>query len=378
VAIPKAPDGHSWKGVAHNNKVTWLAYWNDNVNGDFKYVFLSAASRFKGESDMKKYTKAQKLKGFIDKVRSDYNSDLLSSSVVARQRAVAMYLIDKLALRVGNEKDTSEVADTVGCCSLRVEHLKFLDNNEVQFDFLGKDSMRYFNQVALPEVVYKEMKSFCSGKKPTDDVFNKLTTSSLNQHLGTIMPHLTAKVFRTYNASITLQQELEKPSDGGPGITVDDTVNDKVLYYNRANRQVAILCNHQRSVPKQFDNQMEKMKEKLDDLEAEEAALQAALKGKAPKKQSKGKTPFKIPQDKKAIKTALQRLEGKIANERTKIRLKDDTKTVALGTSKINYMDPRITIAWCKRFEVPIEKVFGGSLLQKFPWAMEVTTDWQF
>lgn len=36
---------------------------------------------------------------------------------------------------------------------------------------------------------------------------------------------------------------------------------------------------------------------------------------------------------------------------------KEDLKTVALGTSKINYMDPRITVAWCKRHEVPIEKV---------------------
>ena len=41
-----------------------------------------------------------------------------------RQRAVAMYFIDKLALRAGNEKDTEEAADTVGCCSLRVEHVK--------------------------------------------------------------------------------------------------------------------------------------------------------------------------------------------------------------------------------------------------------------
>ena len=39
------------------------------------------------------------------------------------------------------------------------------------------------------------------------------------------------------------------------------------------------------------------------------------------------------------------------------MRIKDELKTVALGTSKINYMDPRITIAWCKKHDVPIEKV---------------------
>lgn len=44
----------------------------------------------------------------------------------------------------------------------------------------------------------------------------------------------------------------------------------------------------------------------------------------------------------------------KIAHEMAQ---KDDLKTVALGTSKINYMDPRISVAWCKKHEVPIEKV---------------------
>ncbi|KAL2347547.1 hypothetical protein Fmac_001547 [Flemingia macrophylla] len=38
------------------------------------------------------------------------------------------------------------------------------------------------------------------------------------------------------------------------------------------------------------------------------------------------------------------------------MKTKEDLKTVALGTSKINYLDPRITVAWCKRHEVPIEK----------------------
>ena len=32
--------------------------------------------------------------------------------------------------------------------------------------------------------------------------------------------------------------------------------------------------------------------------------------------------------------------------------MKDETKNVSLGTSKINYNDPRITVAWCKRHEV--------------------------
>jgi hypothetical protein len=42
------------------------------------------------------------------------------------------------------------------------------------------------------------------------------------------------------------------------------------------------------------------------------------------------------------------------------VAVKEDLKTVALGTSKINYMDPRITIAWCKRNEVPHGRAVGG------------------
>jgi len=49
-----------------------------------------------------------------------------------RQRAVALYFIDKLALRAGNEKDEDQ-ADTVGCCSLRVEHLSLHEEHEGSF-----------------------------------------------------------------------------------------------------------------------------------------------------------------------------------------------------------------------------------------------------
>lgn len=64
----------------------------------------------------------------------------------------------QLALRAGNEKEEGETADTVGCCSLRVEHIKLypeLDGEKhvVEFDFLGKDSIRYYNKVPVEKKV---------------------------------------------------------------------------------------------------------------------------------------------------------------------------------------------------------------------------------
>jgi len=60
------------------------------------------------------------------------------------------------------------------------------------------------------------------------------------------------------------------------------------------------------------------------------------------------------------------------------LNAKEDNKSIALGTSKLNYNDPRITVKWCKVNEVPIEKVFTKALRSKFAWAMSVVLDWQF
>ena len=57
---------------------------------------------------------------------------------------------------------------------------------------------------------------------------------------------------------------------------------------------------------------------------------------------------------------------------------RDDNKTVALGTSKINYMDPRISVAWCKRQECDISKIFAKALRDKFPWAMSAPMTYKF
>lgn len=64
-------------------------------------------------------------------------------------------------------------------------------------------------------------------------------------------------MFRTYNASFTLQNQLDE-------LTEDHmSIPEKLLAYNRANRAVAILCNHQRAVPKTHGKSMENLREKI-------------------------------------------------------------------------------------------------------------------
>merc|ERR1711971_867842 len=105
---PEPPEGHKWKEVRHDPNVTWLASWTENIQNQIKYVMLNPSSKLKGEKDMMKYEKARVLKGKIDKIRADYVESFKSKEMRVRQRAVAMYFIDKLALRAGNEKDEEQ------------------------------------------------------------------------------------------------------------------------------------------------------------------------------------------------------------------------------------------------------------------------------
>ena len=41
-------------------------------------------------------------------------------------------------------------------------------------------------------------------------------------------------------------------------------------------------------------------------------------------------------------------------------------------------MDPRISVAFCKENEVPIERIFSKTLRDKFNWAMSVEPVWKF
>lgn len=78
----------------------------------------------------------------------------------------------------------------------------------------------------------------------------------MNKYLTGYMDGLTAKVFRTYNASTTFVQQLAMTDP-------EATLELKILAYNRANRQVAVLCNHQKSVSKGHGTAMEKALDKV-------------------------------------------------------------------------------------------------------------------
>ena len=86
-------------------------------------------------------------------------SNLENSDFKTKQLATALYFIENLALRVGNEKGKDE-ADTVGVISLRIEHIDLLGNNKVKLDFLGKDSVRYVKKIEVEPIIYRNLYTF--------------------------------------------------------------------------------------------------------------------------------------------------------------------------------------------------------------------------
>ncbi|CAI2362628.1 unnamed protein product [Moneuplotes crassus] len=370
--IPKCDvPGHAWKAVVNNPEATWLGQFKDEgrEKAGTKYLFLAPDSKIKSKNDIMKYGKAKKLKENIEKIRADYMRRMASKSMQEAQLGTATYLIDKLALRVGNEKSEDE-ADTVGCCSLRVEHITIEKDNKITLDFLGKDSMRFHQTIEVHPLAHKAIERFVKDKKPEEDLFHLINASRLNEYLKELMPQLSAKVFRTYNASITLQNELSKYEE-----KPRDDVDKKVKFYKNANREVAILCNHQKAVPKNFDEQLKRLEDKLKEKKKKLKELQTHKKNLA--KDSSISKP-KMPKTANACDTAIKKAKKAMETEEYKVSEKIENKNIALSTSKINYMDPRISVTWCKNNEVPIEKVFEKTLRMKFAWVMSEDLEWKF
>uniref|UniRef100_A0A7S2QFU8 DNA topoisomerase I n=1 Tax=Zooxanthella nutricula TaxID=1333877 RepID=A0A7S2QFU8_9DINO len=365
--------GHAWKDVVHENCVQWLASFDDGLLGETKYVGFAATSGVKGQPDLLKYDRARRLLQVVNKVRESYTKLQNDKNMANRQKATATYFIDRLALRVGGEKDTDEEADTVGCCSLRVEHLTLEKPNIIHFDFLGKDSIQYKNSVPVTDQVFKNIAQFMEKKKPEDDVFDKVKPEDINLYFKEFMEDLTAKVFRTYNASYTLQQELSKFDMAKKNSFTQDML---VKFYNDANREVAILCNHQKAESKTHEASMQKMQAAKETMEKNMRTLKKHMVALESGKQVSSDS--KLPKDATSCRKRMAETKMRLEKHVHSMAVKEENKTVSLGTSKMNYMDPRITVAWCKQVDLAIERVFPRTVRTKFPWAMHFKSTYRF
>lgn len=341
--VPIPPKGYKWNNIVHDHNAEWINKWTDPISGDIKYTRFSHEGRFKGECDIIKYDKARKLNANIDIVKERYMEDAENGNTIAiKQLGTVLFLIDEYGLRVGGEKSEEE-ADTVGASTLKVGNIKIKQNeNIIILDFLGKDSIHFYKELEVPDIIYKNFKNFIKGKNNDSEIFDKISASTINDYLKSFDKGFTAKVFRTRLASSIINEELKSVK-----VPKDSTKKEVKFLFNKANKSVAVVLNHVRTVSKKKLESIEKLNDKLKQLKQE-----LKDEGKGPK---------------------AGKIKEKIEKLKMDIESKSDTSEVAITTSLTNYIDPRIVISWCKKNNITSDYIYTSTLLKKFNWADEIT-----
>jgi DNA topoisomerase-1 len=155
------------------------------------------------------------------------------------------------------------------------------------------------------------------------------------------MPGLTAKVFRTWRCTKTLEDTLKKSK-----VTKDDEIYIKKFHAKIANLKVAEVANHKRKISPKFGERLLKKENKLKEL-----------KIKLKEKKAEGKKTKSI--------------ETRIKKTRFNVELTKRTKEYNLGTSLKSYIDPRVYKKWARSVDFDLDKFYSKALRKKFSWALE-------
>jgi DNA topoisomerase I len=325
------PEG--WKGkVVREPEAIWIAKWIDKLTEKEKYVWPHEGSEIQQSRNREKYDKALRIGSKLEKLRGAILKNMTSKDAKKAKTATVCYLIDHLGMRVGDEKDEDE-ADTVGATTLRVEHIK-IEEKKVEFDFLGKDSVRWVKTIDNPDAtLVQNLRKYTAGKKLSDEVFDIVTSAMVNQFLSGVVQGATAKVFRTYHASVVAENSLRRKDvrDG------DDL--EKLYFAKEANLEAAIFCNHKRTAPKNWDESLKKKEQQLEEYKA------------------KGK-------------------ETMVRKMSMNVEFTKKTKDYNLNTSLKNYIDPRIYKSWCDYSGLEWGKLYTSSLQKKFSWVAKSRRPW--
>ena len=374
----KKPEGN-WGKIIHDNDSMWLASWMDFLTQKRKYVWLADTAGLKQDRDKEKYEKAIKLANEIEKIKNRIVKDMKSKNPKISKISTACYLIYRTAMRVGDEKDPDE-ADTVGATTLRKEHIK-ITANTIEFDFLGKDSVRWQETVVAEghdKQFHENLKKIVEKKKSKDEIFDDITSRHVNVYYSSIVKGLTAKVFRTYLATTVVKNYLVKHDD-----IKGKTANEKLYHAKLANLEAAMMCNHKRTIPKTYEQTLQKKRDSYTKIEKEQVwkKTQKTLKKI---ESSKSKTEAEKQSKVKRIKTLNEQIKKQKSKHKERLEklelqidLSEKTKDYNIGTSLRNYIDPRVFKAWAEEVEVEWEKLYTSALQKKFLWVKNEDVEWK-
>ena len=417
--VPYPPG--DWKKIYWEPETMWIARWKDKLSNKIKYVWPHDSSTIKQRKDIDKFNKAREFRKNIKKVKNYINDNLDSDDLTRKQTATVTFLIDHCKFRVGDEKNEDE-AETIGASTLRPEHINFNRNGTVTFNFIGKDSVRHTLCVTIPDSVVNNLKEF-SGD-PEKPLFEKVNSVRVSHFLDEVMTGLSAKVFRTHYATTAVESALNRTQ-----------VAPETLEYVKkhvaimANLEAAKVCNHKRSIPKTWEQSLQKKRDRLETRKVKAREKEKKLKQKTVETKEKYKERLgnyhlklekykvkleeykgkfeerrlqekstkgiekRIASKKKAIRTQRERnknlkIKQRERLEKLKMRIlqikkrdreaiqklklqitaQAETRDYNLGTSMKSYIDPRIYYNWSQKVDYNWRNVYSKTLQSKFSW----------
>jgi len=395
------PEGN-WGEIVWQPESMWVARWHDKLSGKLKYVWLSDTAPIKQRREASKFDKAIHLADEIERVRAEIERGMDDENPRRRMIATACYLIDALCLRVGDEKDPDE-ADTVGATTLRPEHVSLGDDDVAEFRFLGKDSVEWHKRLVLSPLVKRNLEELIASARPSSEsgngdrghatrdlpqLFPGVTSRDVNAYLSSIVPGLTAKVFRTHHATMAVKTSLERSST-----TDKDAEYKKWRAASVANLTAAELCNHTKKATgnwaarrDRFQARREKAKARVERYVQQIADYRkrlAALQAEAEERIKAAPTPERA-------KATRQRYQKRLATARRRVKAARDRQRRAkdalgkinaqeaiarqkrnwnLGTSLKSYIDPRVYYEWGQSVDYDVlNKYYPATLRRKFLW----------
>jgi DNA topoisomerase-1 len=370
----KRPPG-KWKEILWLPSCLWIARWDDSLRGKEKYVWLAETSPLRQEKEQAKFDKAVALEKIYDSIKKYIAASLASEDEKRRKVATVCYLIDALNIRVGDEKGEDE-ADTVGATTLTNKNVIIKNGNTVEFDFLGKDSVRMQREVELPAEVVRNLRDFIAaadkraGSGGKAMLFEGVRSEDVRAFLDEVAPDVTAKVFRTFHSTQVVSDYLAKNP-----VKPEDAEEYKRYVAAMANLQAAIICNHKRKLPKNWEQTLAKREEGLRKLEAKLADVKAkaAEKAKLDLEKRKKELIASVKSGKDAKPRPAQRdaaTKAQEAVERARLRLEaaHATKDYNLNTSLKNYIDPRVYKRWADAVKFDWTKYYPKTMQKKFSW----------
>ena len=464
--VPPLEKGE-WGPVVHNDTATWLATWTTEIDTGridkktgkedtvkiTKYIWLAETAEIKQSMDAAKYDKAMRLSSEIGRIKEQIVSDM---SLPLRREgkpgnkpakkvpptrgeiATTCYLIYRTSMRVGDEKSEDET-DTVGATTLRKEHVTVTDD-AINLDFRGKDYVRWQETIKMdtPEdrKLGENLRLLMADKKPGDEIFASITSSRVNEYYSSIVDGLSAKVFRTYLATKVVAEYLR-----GHDNIAGESAQTKLYHAKMANLEAAVMCNHKRTIPKTFEQSLQKKRDALKaakakpvDIKGERAkkdekisrmkaqldkaarafreagkkrrdAIARAESRKASGKKQEAARKKRLAElrarDKKASAAyraarrkklaALDRAKKmptkaereaarkaeRVERMEMQVRLTTKTKDYNIGTSLRNYIDPRLFKAWTDEVGAEWSKLYTSALQRKFLWVRDNKYDWK-